>query len=653
MIPADDRGSTRGIALGLIGALAPVLADVAPGVAVEIARDAAQILGLAGLDRLLAACSPHAGRPWPDELSPALERVRRLAARAFEAGSIAAFREADPELAGLADEVSALQWSPGAGAVDLPQAVATQSLADTLDEMALADDASRDLARRARLAPPVAAALRAALDWLVGDSRRPVALRADDSVLEAQSEHVEFEGIAAAGEVLAAVQGNLGPALGGPAASWIVRVPLHTGSEVYLMLVHGGVPIAIPWHAVLRLRMAGATAVAERPSLSEWPVIESPLGGRAPGAHPGEEAGDLPLALIAHGRKRGWLVADRLVWRLQAEPVEAAEGAPAPGLTTMVETEEGERYWVAEPAWLLHSIEAPPLHRAPVAAPGPRTSDEKRVAAPPSAPMSAASVPAEPLAEAHAPAPQREEPVAPASAAPRAEAPAPAPAPQREEPVAPAPAAPHAGPPVHGKPHLRVLRSEDVEPIEEVEPTAGHAPVVPSRPPLEAEPLAYVAPPRPRPEVVGPAPITPPPAPGRAPDSAPGARTLRTALVADDSIMVRVFLTRMLERLGFEVRAIETAAALRAEFERGTWSLACVDVELPDLPAVGNQEGAAFLAWLVSHYGPHTSFVALVRDTEDRVAATRAGIERMLRKPFDPAELEQVLRRLGLIAPRT
>jgi CheY-like chemotaxis protein len=350
-----------------------------------------------------------------------------------------------------------------------------------------------------------------------------------------------------------------------------------------------------------------------------------------------------------------------LVWRLHAEPAEPAEGAPAPGLTTMVETEEGERYWVAEPAWLLHSIEAPPLHRAPAVAPGLRTSDEKRVAAPPLAPMPAASVAAEPLAEAPAPAPASAPmPAAPVPAEPRAKVPAPAPTPQREEPVAPALAPPHAEPPTRGKPHLRVLRPEDVEPIEEAEPAVGAAPVVPFRPRLEAVPPAHIAPARPRPEAVGPAPIapppipiTPPPAPGRAPDSAPGARTLRRALVADDSIMVRVFLTRMLERFGFEVRAVETAAALRAEFERGTWSLACVDVELPDLPAVGTQEGAAFLAWLVSRYGPQTSFVALVRDAEDRVAATRAGIERMLRKPFDPAELEQVLRRLGLIAPRT
>jgi DNA-binding response OmpR family regulator len=69
-----------------------------------------------------------------------------------------------------------------------------------------------------------------------------------------------------------------------------------------------------------------------------------------------------------------------------------------------------------------------------------------------------------------------------------------------------------------------------------------------------------------------------------------------------------------------------------------------VDVGLPD------EEGTAFLARLVSRYGERTPFVALVRDTEDRVAATRAGIERMLRKPFDHQELEQVLRRLGLIA---
>jgi CheY-like chemotaxis protein len=122
--------------------------------------------------------------------------------------------------------------------------------------------------------------------------------------------------------------------------------------------------------------------------------------------------------------------------------------------------------------------------------------------------------------------------------------------------------------------------------------------------------------------------------------------------VADDSITARIFLTRLLERLGFEVRAVETAAALQAEFERGAWSLACVDVELPDMPVAPSELRAEFLAGLVARHGERTPIVALVRDAEDRVTATRAGIGRMLRKPFDPLELEQVLGRLGLIPRR-
>jgi membrane-bound lytic murein transglycosylase F len=42
----------------------------------------------------------------------------------------------------------------------------------------------------------------------------------------------------------------------------------------------------------------------------------------------------------------------------------------------------------------------------------------------------------------------------------------------------------------------------------------------------------------------------------------------------------------------------------------------------------------------------------LVRDAEDRAAARGAGIERMLRKPFDHQELDQVLGRLGMIPRR-
>jgi CheY-like chemotaxis protein len=61
----------------------------------------------------------------------------------------------------------------------------------------------------------------------------------------------------------------------------------------------------------------------------------------------------------------------------------------------------------------------------------------------------------------------------------------------------------------------------------------------------------------------------------------------------------------------------------------------------------------AFLARLVARHGANTPFIALVRDAEDRAAARGAGIERMLRKPFDHQELDQVLGRLGMILRRS
>jgi two-component system OmpR family response regulator len=118
------------------------------------------------------------------------------------------------------------------------------------------------------------------------------------------------------------------------------------------------------------------------------------------------------------------------------------------------------------------------------------------------------------------------------------------------------------------------------------------------------------------------------------------------ALVAEDSITARIFLARLLTRLGFDVSTVDTAAALRAELERSSWSLVCVDIELPD------EAGTAFLAGLAARHGARTPFVALVRDAEDRVAARRAGFEHLVRKPFDHQELEQVLGRLGLLTRR-
>jgi CheY-like chemotaxis protein len=196
----------------------------------------------------------------------------------------------------------------------------------------------------------------------------------------------------------------------------------------------------------------------------------------------------------------------------------------------------------------------------------------------------------------------------------------------REEVPAALPVTP---PPV---PALRLLTSEDVERIE-----AGHAGTIasPVHPPVPERAPAAVA------GVARAAQATSPPG-----TATQDPRPMHGALVAEDSITARIFLARLLTRLGFDVRTVDTAAALRAELERGPWSLVCVDIELPD------EAGTAFLAGLVARHAARTPFIALVRDADDRAAARRAGIERMLRKPFDHQELEQVLGRLGLVPRR-
>jgi CheY-like chemotaxis protein len=587
MSAAGDRDRTA--ALGLVGALALVLADVAGADAVHGARAAAQALGLPGLERLLEECAPLAGLAWPAEVLPALGRVRRLAAQTAESGELVAFRTADHELAALADGIAAPRRGTArpAGGV----AAATLGLAEALEDLPLADDASREVARRARVAPPVAAALRAALEWLAGGSARPLALRAEDSLLEVRCEHVEFDGLDAAAEVLAAAGANLGPGLG-PSEPWLVRVPLPSDRPIHLMIVSSGVPLAVPWHAVLRLHMATRAELSGRDSLGGWPLVTDPVGGSCT-----TPAGEVPLALVAHGRKRGWVVAERLVWRLPAErvagrPADADTPAPPEGLAAMVVTGEGERFWLADPAWLLRGVAAPTLQRS---------------AAPPA--------PA-------APVPPRPAPPAPAAAVPPPSAPA-----------APAP------------PRLTLLTPADVQPLAGPAPREARLAAAPgpATPPVVAPAHPLPAPPP------GPPPVAPRPAPPAAPEpparfAAQPHRGPRTALVAEDSITARIFLARLLARHGFDVRTVDTAAALRVELERGGWLLTCVDIELPD------EAGTAFLAGLVARHGGGTAFVALVRDADDRSAARRAGIERMLRKPFDVRELDVLLGRLGLPA---
>jgi CheY-like chemotaxis protein len=630
----------------LAAALEQALALDATRTTILTARDAAQLLALPGLDRVLEACLPHAGRPWPAELTPVLERVRRLAAECAAMGSIEGFQQSDRELAALADQLQAIEWSESAEALEgRAPAVPTLSLADVLDEFPVSD--SRAL--RVRLTAPVAAAVRAALDWLATEETppRPLRLHAEESVLEVLCEQVNYAGLQAADKVLSAVGGNLGPAIvtGAepyPLAAWKLRVPTFAGRASYLMLIQGDLKLALPWHSVLRICMVPASELQSSIREAGHPVLP-PFAPRV------RVASEYPVALVAHGLKRAYLIADRLVWRLRAQSSEVERAAPDPVLSHAVETDESEVFWVVEPGRLLERIETPAFDE-------PRTTESPRketlpelgpggVEPLPQAPAvgaSGASPPAPFPAGTVAPAsyvPPPAEcvvPLAPASSVlPPAEPVAPV------EPVAPAECV------VPLAPASSVLPpAEPVAPVEPVAPAECVVPLAPASSVLPpAEPVAFARPGTPAARAE----------PVRGSESASPVQSPvaavpeRRALVAEDSITARVFLARLLEQQGFSVRAVASAAELFEALEGDRWSLLCVDIELPDRAQASVLRG---LMEVLRERRSGAALVALVRDATDIAVARAAGIQSTLRKPFDRDSLERLLAGLGLGARR-
>ncbi len=700
--PAEEA---REIARVLIGSLAPVVAPQASRDAVAVAREVAQMLALEGLDRVLAACEPHVGGPWPATLTSVLQRLARLSAAAEEAGSIAPFERADPELAALAAELEAVEWSPGVG--DQEPAVPTLPLADVLEELpALAGEEARAL-QRVRFSAPVAAALRAALDWLAGSEgpRRPSRVSAEDSMFEVWVSDIDPLGLHAASEVLATVDGNLGPAgVGAPPGTWRVRVPAHVGRETFLMVMQGGLSLALPWHAVLHVHLMPAEEIELAQPAAPTIAPLAPLTGTD---------AERPVVMLAHGLRRAWLVADRLVWRFPADPCPPISESPAVALTGMVRTDEGESWWRVDVARLLAGVAPLPVpdggqppasvdeaeserlarvahqaleelrgQAAPIrelAASDIEAADEATVPGPARADDSApAGGAAEPTVEAP---PAAAAPAMPAEIAPDAE-PTPAPAfefgsgparhwhprvphesatvaPPRVELIAPAPpdvVAPPRTIRVPGaRPSLRLLARRDVESLPE---TSSGPPSVAPAPPREAPPAeapTVAPPPREESPIAAPAAVAPPPpvraesrpATPVAPATESESARPRRALIAEDSMMARLFLVRLLQKHGFVVDTVDRAAALADALARGPWGVVCLDVELPDARGRALVNGVRDQ---LARRGSPAALVALVRDTDDLALAREAGIVYTLRKPFAEIEVDGLVTRLGLEA---
>jgi CheY-like chemotaxis protein len=139
--------------------------------------------------------------------------------------------------------------------------------------------------------------------------------------------------------------------------------------------------------------------------------------------------------------------------------------------------------------------------------------------------------------------------------------------------------------------------------------------------------------------------VTPAPEPSAAREPvAPAPRAAITrVLVVDDSLVARMELGRVLERHGWEVEWVETAAEMWSVLPENEWAIVFVDVSLPDA------RGRAHLQTLADRQRTarrRFEVVALTRDASDERLVHDAGITRMLRKPFAPGAVERAVREL-------
>ena len=604
-----SRYGDREITRGVVEALRPALAVDASAIARLAARDVAQLLGLTGLEAALAVCEAQVGKPRPRDIEHLAERITRVVDAAEAEGSLAAFLSVDRELQTLASHLEQVVW-------EAPSVVSPAATYAVLEQLGgLSFDPCEGLAN-ARVAAPVAAALRAVLDWLGVDDRVRTCVSVQDSALEL-SVRVTFEaGLAPAGAVLASVEGSLGAA---EDERWALRVPLATARPSFLLVRQGHVGLALPWHAVARLCMLRE---AERTQLAE-PTL-------APLVPFGELGGERPAALIALGLRRAWFVADRIVWRIVAEAEDADIASPVAGLTQMVTVDDEHRYWVVDPTVLLRSVEPTSV---PALAPRSRSSlllgeeHVQRIDAATSAPRIAVAEPSTPppvsvqaptvvmpledpfaMLDDLLPAIGSEVPEALPTNQPLAAAPV----------VAAAPSAPSAPQPASFTPKIEILQSQELlGPRESIAPQPATAVIAaPER--LGVADVAPLEPILPRP---------------------------RRALVVDDSLVARIFLTRMLEQRGFPVVTAENSAELWAELGSKAFGVVFVDICLPDARGRAHLERVLDLR---ARSREPFAVVVLTRDHDDELVAEGAGARLMLRKPFESTALDQLLMKLPL-----
>ena len=121
-------------------------------------------------------------------------------------------------------------------------------------------------------------------------------------------------------------------------------------------------------------------------------------------------------------------------------------------------------------------------------------------------------------------------------------------------------------------------------------------------------------------------------------------QTSERLLVVDDDPSVRAMLLEYLRGHRYDVRAVDSGNAMRAEIERDLPDLILLDIRLP------GEDGLTLARYLREHYDVGIIMVTASGDVVDRVVGLEVGADDYVAKPFEPRELlarvRSVLRRM-------
>jgi len=121
---------------------------------------------------------------------------------------------------------------------------------------------------------------------------------------------------------------------------------------------------------------------------------------------------------------------------------------------------------------------------------------------------------------------------------------------------------------------------------------------------------------------------------------------MTTALVVDDSRVVRGFICKILEAIGFEVEQAENGVLAKEACERSMPDVIIVDWNMPEMNGL---EFVEVLRTMPNGHEPKVVFCTTENDIKHIMKAIESGADEYIMKPFDRAILETKLHQVGIL----